>query len=60
MARPKKESHPFSIRMEKEIYDKLVAYCEDSGQPKTLAIERAVNRFIDDYYERQAKLKELD
>ncbi|MFR6218281.1 MAG: hypothetical protein ACLUKO_15625 [Enterocloster bolteae] len=60
MARPKKESHPFSIRMEKETYDKLVVYCEESGQPKTLAIERAVNMFIDDYYEKQAKLKEIN
>lgn len=49
MARPRKESHPFSIKMEAETYERLQAYCEKSGQSKTVAIERAVNMFIDNY-----------
>lgn len=49
MARPRKKSRPFSIKMEAEIYERLQAYCEESGQPKTVAIERAVNMFIDNY-----------
>ena len=49
MARPRKESHPFSIKMEAETYERLRAYCEESGQSKTVAIERAVNMFIDNY-----------
>lgn len=56
MARQKKDSKPFSIRMDKKIYDKLEAFCEDSGQPKTLAIERAVNMYIDDY---EKKMKHI-
>ena len=49
MARPRKKSRPFSIKMEAVIYERLQAYCEESGQPKTVAIERAVNMFIDNY-----------
>ena len=49
MARAKKEYKPFSIKMEAGTYDRLQAYCEESGQPKTVAIERAVNLFIDEY-----------
>ena len=41
MAREKKENVPVSIRMEKQTYDRLVKFCEESGQPKTVAIERA-------------------
>ena len=45
MARPKKENHPISIRMDKAIYDRLTEFCEVSGQPKTVAIERAISEY---------------
>lgn len=47
----KKENVPVSMRMEKSIYDKLIRFCEDAGQSKTVAVERAVEMYIDDYYE---------
>ena len=47
MPREKKESKPFNIRMERSIYEKLVKFCELSGQSKTLAVERAVLLYID-------------
>ena len=50
MARPKKENHPISIRMDKAIYDKLTEFCEVSGQPKTVAIERALLDYMKEYY----------
>ena len=49
MARPKKENHPISIRMDKAIYDRLNEFCEVSGQPKTVAIERALMAYISNY-----------
>lgn len=57
MAKKGKESQPFSIRMDKEIFDRLTCYCEDSGQSKTTAIERAVTMYIDDYDRKMQKLK---
>ena len=50
MARPKKENHPISIRMDKAIYDRLTAFCAASGQPKTVAIERAIAAYVNEYY----------
>ena len=47
MARPKKENHPISIRMDKAIYDRLNEFCEVSGQPKTVAIERALVAYME-------------
>lgn len=58
MAKKTKESKPFSIRMDKPTFDRLEAFCKDSGQSKTLAIERAVNMYIDDYDEKMKKLNE--
>lgn len=47
MARPKKENHPISIRMDKAVYDRLNEFCEVSGQPKTVAIERALVAYME-------------
>lgn len=47
MAREKKENVPVSIRMENQTYERLAQFREESGQPKTVAIERAVNLYID-------------
>ena len=58
MAQKVKESHPFSIRMEKTTFERLQEFCEESGQSKTVAIERAVNMYIDDYDAKMEKLKE--
>ena len=49
MPKPKKESHSITLRMDKQTYDRLSVYCEDSGQSKTIAIERAINMYIDEY-----------
>ena len=51
MPRQRKENQPVSIRMDRELYDKLVRFCGKSGQPKTTAIERAVAEYIDKYEE---------
>ena len=49
MARKKKESHPITIRMEQELFNRLNEFCAHSGQPKTVAIERALTEYIDAY-----------
>ncbi|MDO4647463.1 MAG: ribbon-helix-helix protein, CopG family [Eubacteriales bacterium] len=58
MARPRKESVPISIKLEKNIKEKLEEFCLDSGQTKTAAVERALVAYIDDYYKNQAKTEE--
>ena len=49
MARQKKESHPITIRMAQELFDRLNGFCDRSGQPKTVAIERALTEYINAY-----------
>jgi len=51
MGRPKtKSSHPISFRIDQDLHEKLERFCEDSGMPKTTAIERSLTAFIDSYY----------
>lgn len=56
MEKQKKEYHPLGIRIDSVIYERLQRYCESSGQSKTVAIERALKMYIDDY---EDKLKRL-
>lgn len=59
MARPKKESHPITIRMAQELFDRLNDFCDRSGQSKTVAIERALTEYINAYDKlmKQAEMK---
>ena len=58
MARPKKPNHPVTVRLDQEIYDRLNKFVEDSGQPKTVALERALVMYMDDYYDKQRLIEE--
>ena len=49
-----------NIRIEESISDRLNDYCEKSGQTKTVAIERALTMFMDNYDERERLLKDLE
>ncbi|HAT4201067.1 TPA: CopG family transcriptional regulator [Clostridium perfringens] len=57
MARPKKPSHPITVRIEQNIFDRLNQFCNDSGQSKTVAIERALQMYMDDYDKKQTIIK---
>ena len=56
VARAKKDNVPVSVRLEKGIFEKLSKFCEDSGQPKTVAVERALEMYINDYYEKMGEI----
>lgn len=57
MARPKKESAPTSFRLDVAVLERLNKFCEDSGQSKTVAVERAITMYINDYEEKQRRLQ---
>lgn len=60
MARPKKNGTYLNVCIETPIYERLVEICEDAGQSKTVAVERALTAYLDDYEAKQRKLKELE
>lgn len=53
MARPKKPHHAVTVRLEQNIFEQLKQFCDDSGQSKTVAIERALAMYMADYYKKQ-------
>lgn len=42
MARPKKNGTYLNVCIETPIYERLEALCNDAGQTKTVAVERAL------------------
>ncbi len=59
MGRPKKNGTYLNICIETPIYERLEALCEDAGQTKTVAVERALTAYLDDYDEKQKLLRKL-
>ena len=60
MARPKKNGTYLNVCIQTSIYERLEALCNDAGQTKTVAVERALTAYLADYDIKQKKLKELE
>ena len=60
MAKPKKNGTYLNVCIKSSIYDRLDRFSEDYGQAKTVAVERALTAYLDNYEALQKKLKELE
>ena len=60
MARPKKNGTYLNVCIETPIYERLENFCKDAGHTKTVAVERALISYYDEYEEMKKKLKELE
>ena len=60
MPREKKDARNFTCKFEREIFEKLEEFCELSGQSKTLVVERAVEKYLQENLEKMREFsKEL-
>lgn len=60
MGRPKKYGTYPNICIETPIHERFEAVCDEAGQTKTVAVERALTAYLDSYEEKQKKLKRLN
>lgn len=60
MARPKKNGTYLNVCIEKSIYEELEQFCEEAGQTKTIAVERALAEYLEDYKKKQEMLRDLE
>lgn len=60
MARPKKNGTYLNVCIETSIYNKLESLCNEAGQTKTIAVERALSEYFDNYEKKQEMLKILE
>ena len=60
MARPKKNGTYLNVCIETSIYEQLNELCAEAGQSKTVAVERALTDYLEDYKKKQHLLRELE
>lgn len=48
MGRRKKDAHPFNIKMDSRVYERLETYCDEKGQTMTTAVERLLTAAFDE------------
>lgn len=59
MGRPKKDGAYINCYIRKDIKERLESYCNDVGQTNTMAIERILEQFLNDY-DKEQKTKTTD
>lgn len=52
MPRQKKDAKILNIKLEKEISDQLEQFCEESGMSKTVATEKILSKYFEEYFSR--------
>lgn len=52
MARAKKDGIHINYYIEKDVKEMLDRYCEEVGQTNTLAVERILRQYLEDYFKR--------
>lgn len=53
MPRPKKQAKYLNVYLDKQIYDSLSEFCIESGQSKTVAVERAIQMYVKNFGEQK-------
>lgn len=59
MARAKKDGRYINYYIEKEVVDKLDQYCDETGLTKTVAIERILGKYFEEYFQRASGERKL-
>ena len=59
MSRVKKDARFLNMKLEREIYEQLVQFCDESGMTKTLATERILKQYFERYFDRPEEERKL-
>ena len=53
MARPQKDSKSLNVKLDRTICERFEAYCEEVGQTKTKALERILEKYLEQQDEQE-------
>ena len=59
MGRPKKNGTYLNVCIDTSIYEELTHFCMEAGQTKTVAVERALAEYLENYKKKQEMLRNL-
>lgn len=59
MSRQKKDAKILNIKLAREISNQLEQFCEESGISKTVATEKILSKYFEEYFSRPEKERTL-
>ena len=59
MPRTKKDAKSLNMKLDREIYDQLEQFCDESGMTKTMATEKILEQFFEKYFERPEEERKI-
>ncbi len=59
MSREKKDAKILNIKMDREIHERLEIFCEETGMTKTIATEKILRRYFEEYFKKSKKDRTL-
>ena len=59
MPRQKKDAKILNIKLAREISDRLEQFCEESGMSKTIATEKILSKYFEEYFSRPEEERTL-
>lgn len=59
MPRTKKDAKYLNMKLDREIYDQLEQFCDESGMTKTMATEKILEQFFEKYFDRPEEERKI-
>ena len=59
MSREKKDAKILHIKLDRGIHYQLEQFCEETGMTKTVAVEKILYRYFDEYFSRPQEDRKL-
>lgn len=59
MPREKKDYKNLNIKLARPIYEMLEKFCEENGLTKTMATEKILSRYFEDYFKKDKEERRL-
>ena len=59
MPRVKKEAKMLNIKLAKNISDELELFCDETGVTKTMAVEKILHQYLEQYFEREENERKI-
>lgn len=60
MGRPKKDAKYLNVYLSRQVYEDFAKFCEEFGQSKSLATERAINLYMEEMRKKNSTGKGTD
>ena len=59
MSRTKKDAKILNVKLDRKIHERLEEFCEESGMSKTVATEKILSRFLEEYFRRPESERQI-